>query len=319
MDKVRMDNPDIFFIIAVRLDNETLLKLLVPEFRDMIMSLLANNSFWYERCNWLMATDLQSRPSIEWRRVYRTLNTTINAENNVWSHLDYLPSISVLEELYGIPYWYKEDQSEVWSQIKTSEVLLYMIDNGYVEATIHGALDCLSCASLYGLDDLIVPLLDIIHDNVDDSNFDETDETYDEIEHCAHDAARYGHLSVLQILLAKNDIEDNEFDLLYAAVEGGHIPIVDHIMDRYYTTHVIDVAVQLDASEVLSFIIDKTWLDPESGKKLFKRAVNKGAPGCVKLLISLGVIDDEEIDWKMMLDDAISSEHYELVEYILRR
>lgn len=194
-----MNNEDILLLIVVQLDNQTLAKLLYPDLWPSLKRLLSDQTFWYQRCQHLVSPRIPSLlPSeVDWRRVYRTLYHTLL--NKQWYHLDYLPSIFVLEGLdiepdLDCPMW-------LWSNIESSEVLQYMLEKKYIEPEMECISECLERAAHIGCSEIISPLLALGDKRIYDVEFCEESYSFEAL--C--NALASGHRDIAIILLYHQD------------------------------------------------------------------------------------------------------------------
>lgn len=251
----RMDIPDVFSEIAVRLDDETLAKLVTPAFLPTLRLVLSNQDFWRRRCSFVVSVELSSRPDVDWRRVYRTLLETerqrleqleqgpdlshpyYTAQQSgmpqqvIWRHLDYAPALPVLEEVYGKPQWDETEESKVAGEIETTEVLTNIIAAHYIAPSTENILSCLYTACVHGREALILltlSILDVIKDEIGFTD-DEEEAIREQIEVCAAAAARAGQLASLEHL---PDFALTGGQLSLAAIEGGNESVLRFVLTQ---------------------------------------------------------------------------------------
>lgn len=329
-----MDIPDVFSEIAVRLDDETLARLAVLGFLPVMRVVLANQDFWYRRTSFLAshASDrvkggLKPRSDVDWRRIYRTLAATSDSsspgqEQVIWRHLDYVPALLVLEEVYGRPDWEKRgDIEEVWYEIESESALEYMLDEEFLTSYASGLGACLESAAENGRDELIEDLLERLN-----AYLEETDEWQDEdiaeraIDKAAEIAARERRATTLELLIEGKHRElDENSDLITAAIEGEDKDVMRYLLSQYAYSDIepIDLMKSAVNSTLIPFLVDHYHTPIEELFPLFELAVECDATATIDFLLERGVGSDPDFRWGDLLMQAVKRDQSKLVRFIL--
>lgn len=237
----------------------------------------------------------------------------------VWCKLDYVPSLLVLEEVYGKPRWNEDEMYKVLGQIVTPEVLQYLFKTQYVANTMENIIICLRHASYSGSEALVRLLIDLFKSKLEsDPDLDEW-VCREEVEQCMYIAADIGHVSVVSLLddyLEPEEDEDNE--LLSTAISGGHDSMVRYALNNraYEEAEAVQVALELD-SELLAIILTHFKLSARYKHSLLGQAIDKGAVNCIKILLKAGARLD--MSWSELLSHSISSDNIALTKFVLEQ
>ncbi|CAH6420334.1 Hypothetical protein POVR2_LOCUS128 [uncultured virus] len=300
-----MNNADVLMEIALKLGNETLSNLVLPELWDTLAIVLSNDLFWLRRCEIELRTSLQDVGNLQWKRVYNTI---------VYKRYDYVAAIDLLLQL--------NVKLEIeWEDVKSPEVLEYLLARNMLQSDIEDKIQCLRSACSENLHRLVMPLLDLIDSEVDEAelSFDEKSDLDIEIGECLEVAAGSGSLLALKELENRVSLQhDSELTVLTAAIEGGHKHIVRYIAQYYELADIARLAAQHDAREILYLAIELDEDATLSLQDLFWEAIEAGAVDCIELLLSYDNYD-AGLEWSNILEDVVLQQHHALLRWILAR
>lgn len=279
---------DVMFEVATKLDNTELAKLVTPELWDGLRDVLSCNEFWKRRVEHLTGRELSERPDVDWRRVYRSVWLTVETEDLSWRHLDYLPSVLVLEELWDEP----DSRQPIWSEIMDPSVLGYLIERGHFTAQDAEVTRCLEMHCSSGREDMITSLLELLRDRTSCSHH---------LEGLIYIAAEKGQLPVVSLL-------------------SQHLDKEGQCLNRYFILGW--TAIMGRQLEVLKFVVGGNRGQRLISELVFE-ATKRGSVQCLDFLykrgLELGIPLDISVNWTVVAGEALERGHRDVAAYAITR
>ncbi|CAH6420518.1 Hypothetical protein POVR2_LOCUS181 [uncultured virus] len=161
-----MQNQDVLRLIAVHLDDKSLLKLAYSPYWQEVKLLLADNYFWYQRACYVTEMELSYNSEYSWRRVYLSILASDEGQADIVSllGLDYLPSFLVLEQWKGPAQFEHTTQHNILSSIRDVNLLDFLIESGRLEVDPLDAVKPLRYAAKRGDTEVAEELLAIAYE-----------------------------------------------------------------------------------------------------------------------------------------------------------
>lgn len=312
-----MDNPDIFFQIAVRLSDKTLLSLFHHPFRDLIKSLLARIDFFYRRSEHLVERSLENRDA-DWKRIYYALLKAEQDEgekNKLLFGLDYLPSALTIIEVYNP------------EPLPTSAKLVDagIAPDAFVYLLTSGAIVCASRLDLEGASYMLssseenLSLTRLVLSVLRQYNWRQVSRRLEEV---VRDALEGGQLKVFELFLEHEMVTtESRFLFWYAARAKDSVRALSYLLRHYSISNrdeVIEILLGKDDVEGMKFFLedvrDSTIID-----HWFNRAINEGKVEVIKYLLGRGAQMPKNKTWKSILYSVFFSfeGRHNLIMYIL--
>lgn len=248
-----MNVPDILFEIAVRSDDAVLSALYLTSLQPWITALLQDNSqFWYVRSEFVMGRELRARPSADWKTIYYNLPSGRDTSRSTWSvwrfGFSHLDSLLVILDVHGLP----ETTHGWWLQVQSPQVLEYLLDSNLLERDDELAWQGLllrmrdgnipmfeALLGRIGRGVLMQRLSSVLDEVIDSHMYEVMKLLLSEfgIEHeykleLAHRAIIRHDVEMVTILGVDEADADERDDLIRAAVEEGHLPMVQYLLSQ---------------------------------------------------------------------------------------
>lgn len=296
-------NPDTLRLLCIKLDDTALHNLGRTGLQREVTSLLGDNSFWYERTQFLVDKPLEFKKDVDWTIIYYVVKRTVDdvaanesddSASGIFSRkyiagLKYLPALLVLLSIYGPPAGSLTNARDILQnalEIKSVEVLQYIIDNGYIVYTpfiASGHLEALTSKKGRDDPDTVAVLLSLIPGVLD--------KELDSIAYYLLNATRNGYIKTVKFITEVCKIsKQNQLQALKAALSSGS-EMVKLLLDKYeYRSTEIGSLLEsaLSHPDALALLLEKAnfsnW-DIPSSEYLFGLALQKGDPETVRLLI----------------------------------
>lgn len=307
-------NEYVWYHIALRLSDTTLLKLTHTSIWNELLPVLRRSSFWYERTEILALSNLESRSDVDWKRVYYSLvDSRARALSSRASVVDYLPALLVHIEIGYAPL----TDFKVWSRIGSVEVLNYLLSIG-LEVTADGVSDALATSARLENEEMVRSLLLLASKRED---LEEDLSLADAID----EAISSKNIAITQLLLTE-DNEDFDSYLRYA-IEKGAVEIAHwlYCRDDYSANEMIDnitLAIQSGDPSMLELVLDKMeceypGLGREVGSALFLDAVQANNVAAIDILAARDM-SPSDTDLSEAIATAVQRDMLEATQYLLK-
>lgn len=149
-------NLDTLYEIAIKLDEEALVSLFVTlQLTAEQAKSILSNMYWYRRTEYLVRRDLDQQLDVDWKQIYYEMKRIVSVERIplaseqlvediaqlpksilspiYWSGLEHsVGLLHVLIEVYGEPTLHNKPGDSNIDKIRSSEVLRYCIEQGYL-------------------------------------------------------------------------------------------------------------------------------------------------------------------------------------------
>ncbi|CAH6419574.1 Hypothetical protein POVR2_LOCUS79 [uncultured virus] len=316
-----MDNQDILKQIAHKLDDETLLALLLNlHLTSQQASSLLDNIFWHWRTEHLVGRELQERPNADWKAIYYGLSRPIASvrsdyakegllrdefQRGLASGLDVL---LVQFEMYGKPIADVEQGRLLVRRVQDLSVLKYLIEQSYIEYNEDLAEIHIGYVVDHNKPDLAqfavehINIKQLWHDSVIDY------------------LTRAGkNLEVFKILyLAFNLPEWYLVDVLINVAASGSRDTLSFLIEGYefHKDQLVGAAteaVRTDSASNLELILGKYDFGKDVRASLLKEAVTSNSPDCALILYDRGRYLVSAREWREYLYRAIEEEYSRVI------
>lgn len=295
-------NRDILYEIAIKVDDDVLLAL-YPRYGDEIRHMFDSNLFWKARAEHIAGMRLVDRDA-NWSRIYYAL------EDDRSDGLDYLPSLLVLEEVYGMLDWDSHLERSRWARIASPDVLQYLLDTKQIgrEPVPN---DALISAAENGRMDMILPMYEALKSNGEP----EESLAYNTLI-AAEYAAREGKGEVMPLLIDlilpvlgehENVLSMRVHEVLRASLVGGNRMAIEQAMRLYRTRGDIEEAVFDDvhyaSPETIQLLIDMDLFTVDELGETLAYSIENGHTSVIEFLHRQGLAPS--LDWNRLLRDAL--------------
>lgn len=329
---------DTLFEIAARLDDAALLAL-YPVQREQITRLVENSDWWYARSRLLVRRDLEPR-SANWSKIYYALSNEMKRSDDkgyvsFQSGFDYLPSLLVLEEVYGQPRWQGGDASQAWSLISSPEVLQHLLDSGLLKATEARGISSITSR---GWTSMVEPLYRLMKANVAVGREEAFFSELGRVCSLAIEAGHYDTAEEIVVLLVKNDP---------ALLKGARSRVLASVLsrdpaksdvfglvglllllygdDRSQLSRALEEGIWNDevSPDTIQVLVDMNLLDLEWLQRQLDKVISQRAWNVISFLVERGHVDSN-LPWNEMLEKTIESAADSLpnrgyIEYLLTK
>ena len=133
-------------------------------------------------------------------------------------------------------------------------------------------------------------------------------------------AAKYGHLSIVKILMEHKTFTDKDYETyMYQAAYGNHIEVVKFFVDNDIKTYLredffCDIA-EKGKMEIIKLLIDKHTYSSQTYSRAFGRTCSNGYLELSKLLFQQGV--DVNFNGGYAIKWAVSYKHMEIIRFLI--
>lgn len=312
-------NKDVLFEIYIRVDAQTMSKLLFPELWDWIREFLYYPRFWYQRIHvshpitprWCQETD--------WRKLHNALLTSSHDIDVHTKLLDHLPTLKTSVDMQSMAYLRSESfetrdraHLSIWSRVASKDVLLYLLREQSLAIENRFVMHALEYAILHFLLEMVEFTLWMLG--------------WEPRRAAAPGEASTGPISSadgVDVVVAFTKQESLPWlcNIFPVAVSRSKLEVVQLMLEQVgrdvVTQRAYQGAIQPHCDvRILQALID-SGTPPHNVTELLKTAIKAKNVPAVTALMTLDVKDI--IPWRQLLDAAIKTKSVELVRFFLIR